>query len=265
LKLEIEGRVLNYRIDGSGEDLLLIHGFGDNLNVWYHQLPVFSKDFRVIGYDLMGSGESDISVEESSVGSLANDAYRLLRNAGVKRAYVLGHSLGGLVACRLAIDHPEMVKGLILANSIPISTVHHPKIRKSSSRILELFEQSNMEKAAEIMVESGFSPDFKLANPEEFQRYLRAKLSTNPVGLVKLLKCKREPLDVGRLACPVMIVLGEKDLFISARDVTCMQEVLPHLQIFLLPCGHVSFIELPEQFNSIVLKFLQNMKSADTK
>ena len=265
MKLEIEGRALNYQIDGSGEDLLLIHGFSDNLNVWYHQLPVFSKNFRVIRYDLSGSGESNISTEEFAIGLFANDAYHLLMNTGVKRAYVLGHSLGGLVACRLAIDHPEMVKGLILANSIPISTVHRPKIRKSSSEILELLEQSNMEKAAEIIAESGFSPDFKLANPEEFQRYLRVKLSNNPVSLMKLLKCKIEPLDVGRLTCPVMIVLGEKDLFISAREVTCMQEVLPHLQFFLLPSGHVSFIELPEKFNSIVLKFLQNIKCTDTK
>jgi 3-oxoadipate enol-lactonase len=265
LKLEIEGRVLNYRIDGSGEDLLLIHGFSDNLNVWYHQLPVFSKNFRVIRYDLLGSGESDITTEEYTIGLFANDAYHLLRNTGVKRAYVLGHSLGGLVACRLAVDHPEMVKGLILANSIPISTVHHPKIRKSSSRILELLEQSNIEKAAEIIAETGFSPGFKFTNPEEFQKYLKIKLSNNPVGLVKLLKCKREDLDMGRLTCPVMIVLGEKDLFISAREVSSMQKVLPHLQICLLPCGHGSFIELPEEFNSVALQFLQGIKCDNAK
>lgn len=72
-------------------------------------------------------------------------------------------------------------------------------------------------------------------------------------------------MDVNRLACPVIFVLGEKDVFISAQEATCMQEVLPHLQIFLLPCGHVSFIELPEKFNSIVLKFLQDIKCAGTK
>lgn len=260
MKLGIEGRVLNYRIDGSGEDLLLIHGFGDNLNVWYHQLPVFSKNFRVIGYDLMGSGESDISVEESSIGSLANDAYHLLKNAGVKGVYVLGHSLGGRVACRLAVDHPEVVKGLILANSIPILTSHHSRIRESGRRILGLLEQGSIEKVAEAMAESSFPPDFGLVNPGEFQRYLKIKLSNNPVGLMKLLKCKDEPLDVARLACSVMLILGESDPYISAREAACMQEVLPHLQFTVLPCGHVSFIELPERFNSVVLKFLQNRK-----
>jgi 3-oxoadipate enol-lactonase len=260
LKFEVENRALNYEIDGSGEDLLLIHGLGDNLSVWYHQMPVFSKNFRVIRYDLPGSGESDISAGENSIGSLAGDAYRLLENTEVRRVNILGHSLGGLVACRLAVDHPEMVKGLILANSIPILTVHSPKIRKSSERILELLERSDMKTAAEIMTETAFSPGFKSSHPEEFRKYLKIKLNNNPVGLVRLLKCKRGPVDIGRIRCPVLIVLGERDIFIGAEEIRLIQEVLPHVQSISLVCGHGSFLELPEEFNSVVMKFLQDIK-----
>lgn len=261
MKFAINDRMINYQIDGSGEDLLLIHGFGDNLNVWYDQVPVFSKNFRVIRYDLPGSGESDISAEENSIGALAGDAYSLLKDAGANKVWVLGHSLGGLVACRLVLNHPEMINGLILANSIPVLPVFSQTARKSSRRMLELLEQGDIKTTAELMVETSFSPDFKCSHPDEFQSYLKIKLMNNPAGLVRLLKCRREPLDLGSIECPAMVVLGEKDIFIGAEEMARTQELLPHLQSALLPCGHASFLELPEEFNTVVLKFLYDVQS----
>lgn len=67
-------------------------------------------------------------------------------------------------------------------------------------------------------------------------------------------------MDIGRITCPVMIVLGERDIFIGPEEITRVQEILPYIQTVLLPCGHGSFLELPEKFNSVVIKFLQDIE-----
>ena len=98
-------------------NLVLIHGAGDNLDMWYHQVPVFSRSYRVISYDVRGSGNTEIPGGEYSISLFAQDAYQLMGDIGMKQAYFLGYLTGGRIALELTLNHPELVQALVLANS----------------------------------------------------------------------------------------------------------------------------------------------------
>lgn len=93
MKIKAHGISMNYEIKGKGENLVLIHGAGDNLNMWYHQVPVLSKSYRVITYDVRGHGRTESPEGEYSISLFVEDAYELMKAIEVQDAYFLGHSM----------------------------------------------------------------------------------------------------------------------------------------------------------------------------
>jgi len=77
--IKANGISMNYESEGIGENLVLIHGLGNNLNMWYHQLPVFSKSYRVISYDVRGFGQTETTEAEYSLSLFAQDLYELMK------------------------------------------------------------------------------------------------------------------------------------------------------------------------------------------
>lgn len=100
---------------GDGVPLLLISGQSLDHTAWDAIVPAFSERFRVVSFDHRGVGRSEAGVDESySTRSFARDAVAVLDAAGIERAHIYGHSMGGRVAQWLAIDHPERVASAIL-------------------------------------------------------------------------------------------------------------------------------------------------------
>jgi pimeloyl-ACP methyl ester carboxylesterase len=114
---KINGESIYYEVEGSGEPLVLIHGWSLNLRMWDKQAHAFSSRFKVIRYDRRGFGKS--SGDEDLSWDVA-DLDGLLDSLGVKRAHILGMSQGGRVALGFAKSHPDRVSSLILhATSAP--------------------------------------------------------------------------------------------------------------------------------------------------
>eukprot|EP01062_Namystynia_karyoxenos_P073260 TRINITY_DN70089_c0_g1_i1.p2 TRINITY_DN70089_c0_g1~~TRINITY_DN70089_c0_g1_i1.p2 ORF type:complete len:254 (+),score=82.34 TRINITY_DN70089_c0_g1_i1:59-763(+) len=107
------GRRLRYADSGgSGTAVVWIHGLSNSLEYWSGLLPALPR-FRHICVDVAGHGQSGDLVP-AGLADLAGDAAAVMRHAGVPRAFVVGHSMGGTVAQRLAVDAPELVLGLVL-------------------------------------------------------------------------------------------------------------------------------------------------------
>src|SRR3990172_5302620 len=111
---EVNGTKLYYEMAGSGHPLVLIHGGGVDRRLWDGQFEEFAKHFRVIRYDLRGTGKSEVPQTKYSNGE---DLRALLQYLKADKAYLLGFSRGGGVAFDLAVNHPEMVGALILVSS----------------------------------------------------------------------------------------------------------------------------------------------------
>ena len=110
----IDGVRLHYVDEGSGPPLLLIHGLASQLQTYtYAVTPLLASRFRLIAVDRPGSGYSQ-AASTATLGAQAALVSGLLRELGVERALVVGHSLGGALALALALDHPERVAGVAL-------------------------------------------------------------------------------------------------------------------------------------------------------
>lgn len=263
MKVKANGISMYCEIKGKGENLVLVHGAGDNLNMWYHQVPAFSRHYRVITYDVRGSGKSDSPEGQYSIPLFAEDLYQLMKALKVSEAYFLGYSMGGRIALQLALEHPEMVKALVLANSSVGLAPPTPEAMERRKAIIGLLEKKDMGTFAEMMTVAAFSPDFKSRNPAEFERYKKVKMQNKPEGIARLmgsLTAPPSPPDLSKVTCPTLLIVGEHDSYMGVEQGKQAQQAIAGSELVILPTGHAAAIEAPDRFNAAVLDFLSRVE-----
>jgi 3-oxoadipate enol-lactonase len=263
MKIKANGISMNYEIKGEGEPLILIHGAGDNLNMWYHQIPVFSKSYNVIIYDVRGHGKTESPKTEYTILLFTEDLYQFLKALKVKNAYFLGYSMGGRIALNLAIDHPEIVKALILANSSVGLMSPSAEAMERRRTWLELLEKGDINRFVELMTTTVFSPGFKDRNAAAFERYKNVKLQNKPDALTRVIQAMGVPTappDLNKVKCPVLIIVGEKDTLTGVDQGKLAQKAMINSKLVILPTGHAAAVELPSKFNSAVMEFLSGIR-----
>lgn len=115
------GIELEYRDEGEGETVLLLHGLGSTKADWDQQIPRLSEKFRVLAPDLRGHGNSakPRSVKEYGVDLCAEDMKLLLNILQIAQCHVVGFSMGGAIAFEMAVAYPKILKKLVIINTAP--------------------------------------------------------------------------------------------------------------------------------------------------
>jgi 3-oxoadipate enol-lactonase len=257
--IKANGISMNCEIKGTGENLVLIHSYGGNLNAWYHQVPAFSKSYRVITYDIRGFGKTVSPKGEYSRPILAEDLYELMKVLMVESAYFVGFSMGARIALDLAINHPDMVKALVLANSASSFVGLKPPGMGAPLFDEKIMEKGDIEEIAEVTTTAELSPGFKDKNPAEFDRYKSIKLQNSAERLAQVLRGLRATPgvpDLDKVRCPVLIIVGENDRHMNMERGKQAQQAIAGSKLAILPTGHAAAIESPDNFNSAILDFL---------
>ncbi|MER5999385.1 alpha/beta hydrolase [Nonomuraea angiospora] len=104
---------LFYTEDGDGPPLLLVHGWGTDSHQWSWHIDALAANHRVIAVDLRGHGYSSVPESGNTPREMAGDLRALLESRGIPQAVAVGHSMGGQVVSILAVEHPELVRGLV--------------------------------------------------------------------------------------------------------------------------------------------------------
>lgn len=262
MKITANGIEMNYEIQGQGKNLVLIHGYSDNMNMWYNQVPEFSKHYQVLSLDVRGFGKSEIGKDPYSMELCADDLYELLKVLNMESAYLVGYSMGGRIGLSFTLKHPGMVGGLVFANS-GVGGETTPEVEEARKMMLEVLKQGDIETIAEMMAVASFSPDFKERDPEIFKKYKEIKMQNDPSPYVSIMESLfaaiENPPDLSQVKCPVLIIAGESDGFMPLDVAQSMKNAIPNALLKVLPTGHASAIETPEEFNAIVMKFLKGL------
>lgn len=118
---DINGIKLCYEIYGRENNIpiILIHGFGAKKEIWNSQVGALSKKFKVITFDIRGSGKSDRPNKPYTMGMFADDIKGLMDYLHVKKVHLIGRSLGGMIAQHFALNYPECVDKLVLITTNP--------------------------------------------------------------------------------------------------------------------------------------------------
>ena len=126
-KKTINDICINYELEGEGKTIVFVHGLSDSLAYWKVLSETLKNDYQTLIYDLRGHGESSDDDRNTTIDLYQEDLYQLLKALNIENSVFVGLSLGGNVILDLAVNHPEMVKGLIVMSSFP---EHDEKLKK---------------------------------------------------------------------------------------------------------------------------------------
>ena len=263
MRAQLPGLVLAYDSAGSGKTLLLLHGYPLSRRLWRPQLEHLADAARVIAPDLRGHGDSDAPEGPYSMDQLADDAIALLDSLGLTQpAVVAGLSMGGYVALALYRRYPSRVAGLILAATK--AGADSPEAQANRDKSAALAREKGVEAIAEAMLPKMLAPATYAANPglvAEARAMMAATALNGVVG--DLMGMKGRPDSTAllpQISRPVLVIHGQDDQLIPAREAEATYAALPNGRLVLVPnAGHLLNLEQPESFNAEVRTFLQSL------
>lgn len=264
----VNGVAIHYVEQGQGKALILIHGLGASTYNFRHTLLEMSRHFRTIALDLPGFGLSERpTAYDYSLTNQAHTVIRLMDHLGIERAHILGHSMGGMVAARLAARWPERVDRLILV----ASPVHLNPPRLLGLGLLAPFWQTAVgiimahRRIREKIWRDGFYDQESLTNEIMEQYFLPSRIKGNSRSLVKMAAAARRdpPPDLSQIVCPTLILWGENDHNITSPEVgRKLQQRLPNARLVLIPrAAHMLLEERPQETNQAIRDFLLEEES----
>ncbi len=259
MRTVINGISLNYEITGEGKALVLTHGLGGELGNWRNVVPDLARSYRVMTWDVRGFGQSDKPEGEYSAGLFAEDLHRLLARLGIARVYLLGHSMGGVIAQRFALDYPQQVEALILVST---SSEVGPRATAAWEDRIRGIEEKGMEGITPF-AGWAYAPEFAQAHPEAVEERLRVVLRNDPQAYIRATRAVSSynyTPELARIGCPTLILQGDKDIITPPGGSVIMNRNIPGSQLKIFKdCGHMLPTEKEKEFVEAVLEFLGNL------
>ena len=259
----VNGIEVNYREKGEGYPVFLLHGYTGNLRNWALQVPVLSREYRMVSIDHRGHGDSDKPKlpDDYSLELMAEDAYGLLEHLSVEECYLVGHSMGGTIAQHLALAHPERVRALVLMDTW--AEVPRGRGMEERARLLEIAEAQGMEAAFDEQLRLNPQADQLNAYPGFLEVWRQQFLMTSREAYIYCAYAIgstpswRDRLN--QIRVPTLVVCGENDEpFLDAA--TQLHEGIRGSEMAIIPgAAHTPQIEKPAEFNHVLTGFLSRV------
>ena len=253
----------------SGEPLVLIHGsFVDHHN-WGAVVPSLARSFRVLAYDRRGYSQSERSRSPASARDHVADVAALIEALGLGPSHVVGHSLGGLIALRLADERPDLCRSLVI-NEPPLLSVlagdqdYQADVEAMGAKVasvLQLLEAGNIEDGVRQFVETVvFGPGAWDMIPAEVRQMV---LFNAPSFVDEMRDPEFLTIDRARLhsiARPVLLTCGQESPRVFRSIIEELSQALPEAQVITFPgVVHEPEDQQPAEYVAAVTRFLDGV------
>ncbi len=264
-----EGRRVAYSVSGRTTDapILLNRPLGGSMALWGAFGDRLGGTSRVIAFDPLGVGQSTDVPWLHGTRAMAADAVAVLDHLSVEKADVFGLSLGGMVASWMALDHPERIRRLVLASTLPApSAVSRRGVEKVLS-LARCFARPGV--GAEIaLVHRLLSPRFRAARPDRVEAIERqiAAVPAKRRNLLALSFAAAHHSTEGAdwpAGLPALLLFGELDVLAGEKERAELERELPHAELVIMAdSGHDVSLEQPERLAERVVAFLHRETTA---
>ncbi len=251
----IDQQSVHYEVMGRGRPVLFLHGWLGSWRYWLSTMEPVAQYYRTYSFDFWGFGHSRRQSVTESITDYSGQVLRFLDTMGIERATLVGHSMGGMVAMKTALDHPERVSGVVTVGapfdgsslSTLLKLVDHPYIAHTFARwgwmrrvsFHFFLGQSNDPSVQEILTEAVKS------NSDTLRSTVHSMMQTDLRAELPYLKT------------PALVVHGGRDDVVNPNQVNLFHDI-PAADAVLMPTArHFPFYDQPDDFLALLLTFLE--------
>ena len=258
-RARLPGAVVAYWTGGNGAPVVFVHGFGTEAVVnWAAQLGPARRHFRVLAPDLPGFGRSQRVVGEATIALQVACLRDLLDHLGLRRASVVGHSMGGWISLAFAVAHPERVDRLVVVDAAglrfdPDLTLQRVLLPETAADVAGLIA-ANFQRPPWL-------PRFVL---RDVLRTCRREVETR-TEILRQLVYGNEFVDdaLARITAPTLVVWGRSDVITPLAVGQRLAAGIPNAELVVFDdCAHSPNVERPRRFNALVFEFLRGIADA---
>lgn len=254
---------LHYKTYGSGPPVLGIMGFGLDQRFWAGQVPAVSSGNTFITFDNRGVGRST-RVPPTSIDEMADDAIRLLDHLEIERTVLFGASMGGTIAQRLVLDHPERVTALVLAITFARPVEYTRRLMEIGVKVLEHFNYEEFARSSMLWM---FSPSFLETSAAAMDQMIASFAAPGAPATITYdtLAGQLEAIakhdvrdELHKIACPTLVVGGRTDMmapFFASEEIA---GAIPGARLEAFESGHGLMLENLDAFNALLRSFLDS-------
>lgn len=252
---------IGYKTYGEGDPLILIMGYGSTMNMWEEQLlEALSADHQVIIFDNRGMGETSAGNKDFTIAQFAEDTNGLMAALKIKKADVLGWSMGSYIAQELALNHPERINKLVL-----YASAASPEMFPSSPEVLAKLQDTSgtPEEQGARWISVLFSEAWLNNNGERIKEiFYRPMGSMNPENIGKqsmaIGKWAGTTDRLGTIKCATLIIDGQDDVLVPSANAYFLHDRIANSKLVLVDqAGHGLMFQEPGDFAEIVTNFFK--------
>ncbi len=254
-----------YRIEGEGKPVMLLHGFGEDSQIWDKQAEFLKEQYQIFLPDIPGSGNSGIlqHVSEVAITDYADCMYALLQHENIAQIIMLGHSMGGYITLAFAEKYPGLLKAFGLIHSTAFGEDEEKKQnRLRSNKTIDQYGSYAFLKAA---IPKLFSKKFKTKYPEKVKELIEqgknfSKKALQEYNLAMMNRPDRTHVLRGS-ELPVFFVIGTEDVVAPLNDVLQQTHLPKTAYIHILEnVAHEGMWEATEKVNQYLLNFISEIE-----
>lgn len=247
---------LQYREQGNGPTVILLHGFPMNMHVWNDFTETLSQSFHVVTPDLPGFGKSPLPLEGFSLEDIAATIRTWMVEKAYRQPVIVGHSLGGYVTLALADQDPTSIAGMCLFHSTALADSDEKK--QSRNKVLEFIEKQGVHAFTSNFVSQLY------ADPQHKSVTLVKNIAVEStkeavVGYTRAMRDRQDRTHViGGFSGPILFIAGERDQGIPPDTIRQQASLNKGAEAFVLPeVGHMGMFEAPEACLKKIRKFIE--------
>jgi pimeloyl-ACP methyl ester carboxylesterase len=261
-----QGKKIFYRTAGRGEPVLLLHGFGEDGNIWQKQAEVLKEKYFLIIPDIPGSGKSEL-IEGANIETYAEIIKEILdtessqfsRHGGTEGVCIIGHSMGGYITLAFAEKYPQYLKSFGLFHSSAFSDSDEKK--QTRAKAIEFIKENGAYTFLKTSTPGLFTEAFNKTNTNAVNELIETGKNFTEAALIQYYRAMIERPDrtevLHNVSKPVLFIMGEYDNAVPLQSSLkqCYLPIVSHVHI-LRSSAHMGMWEEADTANEILSGFL---------